>query len=180
MKQTYNQFLIRSREQQRVNEMKTTKIRKARAQDVSEILKLIKELALFEKEPDAVKTTEEDLLRDGFGEKPYFEALVAEVNGKIEGFALYFFCWSTWTGKPSLFLEDLCVRENQRGSGLGKALLKECAKVAVKNNCARFEWEVLDWNQGARGFYHKIGAHHMEGWLVYRLDGQKLKDFAGE
>lgn len=153
-------------------------IRSATPVDVPEILNLIKELALFENEPDAVKTTEEDLLRDGFGENPFFKCLVAEVSGKVEAMALYYFCWSTWTGRPSMFLEDLYVRQSQRGSGLGLGLLKALAKDAVDKNCARFEWEVLDWNKGARDFYHQIGAHHMDGWLVYRLDGDKLDQFA--
>lgn len=153
-------------------------IRKATPSDVPEILKLIKELAEFEKEPNAVKTTKEDLLRDGFGERPYFQCQVAEINGKVEGMALYFYCWSTWTGRPSMFLEDLMVRESQRGQGLGNALLKKLAEIAVENNCARFEWEVLDWNQKARDFYHKIGARCMDGWLVYRLDGEALSQFA--
>lgn len=153
-------------------------IRDAKPEDVGEILNLIKELAIFEKEPDAVKTTEEDLLRDGFGPKPYFESMVAEAGGQIHAFALYFYCWSTWTGRPSLFLEDLYVREEKRGHGLGTQLLKALAKKAVEKNCARFEWEVLDWNQPAREFYHQLGAKHMQGWLVYRLDGKKLEDFA--
>ncbi len=153
-------------------------IRKAKPEDAPEILKLIKELALFEKEPEAVKTTVDDILRDGFGQNPFFQCLVVEMEGKVEAMALYFFCWSTWTGRPSLFLEDLMVRENKRGSGIGLSLLKELAKVAVENNCARFEWEVLDWNQGARDFYHKIGARWMDGWLVYRLDGEELLQFS--
>lgn len=153
-------------------------VRNATPADVPELLKLIKELAVFEKEPDAVKTTEADLLRDGFGANPYFQCQVAELNGEVQAMALYFFCWSTWTGKPSLFLEDLYVRESQRGTGLGLALLKKLAEIAVENNCARFEWEVLDWNEGARNFYHKIGARCMDGWLVYRLDGEALLDFA--
>ncbi len=153
-------------------------IRKASPSDVPEILKLITELAVYENEPDAVKTTEADLLRDGFSENPYFQCLVAETDTGVEGLALFFFRWSTWEGRPSLFLEDLYVRDSQRGKGMGMALLKELAKVAVENNCKRFEWEVLDWNQVARDFYHKIGATHKEGWLPYRLDGEPLTTFA--
>ena len=154
------------------------KIRNAIKHDAPAILRLIKELALFENEPEAVKTTEEDIIRDGFGDNPYFNCIVAEKDGDVLGMAIYYFCWSTWTGRPSMFLEDLYVQESQRGSGMGLALLKECAKIAVSKNCARFEWEVLDWNQGARDFYHKLGAHHMDGWLPYRLDGDKLQSFA--
>jgi len=153
-------------------------IRNATPDDAHSILSLIKELALFEKELDAVKTTEEDIIRDGFGDNPYFNCIVAEDGDQIIGFALFYFCWSTWTGRPSMFLEDLYVKESERGSGAGKKLLKHCAQVAVEKNCARFEWEVLDWNQGARDFYHKIGARHMDGWLLYRLDGEKLLDFS--
>lgn len=153
-------------------------VRKAKPDDAPHILELIRELALFEKEPDAVKTSVEDILRDGFGDNPYFHCLIAENESGPVGMALYYFCWSTWTGRPSMFLEDLYVKESQRGDGTGLKLLKACANIAVEKNCARFEWEVLDWNQGARDFYHKIGAHHMDGWLVYRLDGDKLSQFA--
>ena len=153
-------------------------IRTATKEDVGDILQLIHELAIYEKEPDAVKTTEEDLLRDGFGEKPLFECLIAEVDGKTEGIALHFYIWSTWEGRPTLYLEDLFVRETMRGKGLGLALLKALAKKAVEKNCKRFEWEVLDWNTPSREFYHAIGAYHMDGWLPYRLDGDKLLDFA--
>ncbi len=153
-------------------------IRKAEKTDVKAILNLIKELALFENEPDAVETTEADLLRDGFGESPFFNVIVAEDGNEICGFALFYFCWSTWTGRPSMFLEDLYVQEKHRGKKIGHQLLKECSRIAVNRNCARFEWEVLDWNQGARDFYHKIGARHMQDWLVYRLDGANLKKFA--
>jgi GNAT superfamily N-acetyltransferase len=155
-------------------------IRDANPEDVPAILGLIQELADFENEPDSVETTEEDLLRDGFGENPYFKCFVAEKENEVIGMALSFFCWSTWTGRPSLFLEDLYVKQAQRGQGVGLALLKRCAQLAVEKNCARFEWEVLDWNQGARDFYHNIGARHMQGWLVYRLDGEKLKSFVLE
>ncbi len=153
-------------------------IRKAEKTDVKAILSLINELALFENEPDAVKTSEEDLLRDGFGDSPYFNVIVAEIDSEICGFALFYYCWSTWTGRPSMFLEDLYVQEKHRGKKIGNQLLKECSKIAVDRNCARFEWEVLDWNKGARDFYHKIGARHMQDWLVYRLDGENLKKFA--
>ena len=153
-------------------------IRKATTNDIPQILKLIRELAVYEKEPNAVKTTEEDLLRDGFSDTPYFHCLVGEVSGEIHAMGLYFFKWSTWEGCPSLFLEDLYVRESKRGNGFGVALLKELAKMAVKKNCKRFEWEVLDWNKSARDFYHKIGAEHKKGWLPYRLDGEKLINFS--
>ena len=160
--------------------MEQPSLREATAEDVHEILRLIRALAVYEKEPDAVKTTTEDLLRDGFGETPYFHCLPAEEGGRAKGFALYFFNWSTWEGRPSLYLEDLFVEPQARGTGLGLMLLKELAKIAVQRNCRRFEWSVLDWNQLARDFYHKIGARHMEGWLPYRLEGDALTHFAKE
>ena len=149
-------------------------IRPGQKSDVPEILKLIHELAHFEKEPEAVKTTEEDLLRDGFSDTPFFHTLILEDEGKVQGMALYFFNWSTWEGRPSLYLEDLYVRESGRGKGFGRSLLIKLAQIAVEKNCARFEWEVLDWNQKARDFYHQLGAKYMEGWLPYRVEGKKL------
>lgn len=154
-------------------------VREATKQDAREILRLIQGLADYEREPDAVKTTEEDLLRDGFGENPFFHCLIAEDNdGQVRGFALYFFTWSTWTGRPSLYLEDLFVEPKARGQNLGYSLLKHLARIAVEKKCKRFEWSVLDWNQLARDFYHQIGAHHKEGWLPYRLEGQALDALA--
>lgn len=153
-------------------------IRKANTKDIPSILQLIHELAIYEKEPDAVKTTEEDILRDGFSENPKFQCLVAEVNGDIPAIALYFYTWSTWEGRPTLYLEDLFVRENMRGQGLGLKLFQSLATIAVDNNCKRFEWAVLDWNTPARDFYHQFGAVHKEGWLPYRLEGQPLIDLA--
>ena len=153
-------------------------IRKAKASDVTAILKLIHELAVYEKEPDAVKTTEQDLLRDGFGPSPRFECLVAESDHEVHGMALYFFTWSTWEGRSSLYLEDLYVRDSQRGKGMGLALFKKLARIATEQDCRRFEWSVLDWNQLARDFYHSLGAKHMQGWLPYRLEGEALAQIA--
>lgn len=155
-------------------------LRAATKNDIPAILELIHELAIYEKEPDAVKTTAEDLLRDGFGDRPLFECQVAELEGAIEGFALYFYTWSTWQGRPSLYLEDLFVRDSTRGHGLGKALLMKLAQIAVEKKCQRFEWSVLDWNDLARNFYHSLGAQHMKGWLPYRVDGQALLDLAAK
>lgn len=153
-------------------------IRNATAQDVPIILQLIKELASYEKEPDAVKTTTADLLRDGFGDNPYFQCLLFEENGNVEAMALYFFIWSTWEGRPTLYLEDLFVRQTMRGKGMGIKLLKALAAIAVEKKCARFEWEVLDWNTPARSFYHSFGAFHKDGWLPYRLEGDAIKKLA--
>lgn len=153
-------------------------IRNAKKEDAPEILKLVHDLALYEKEPKEVKLTVEDIIRDGFGESPYFECLIGEMNGEVVAFALYFFKWSTWKGCPSMHLEDLYVRDKARGEGFGIGLLKRLAKIAVEKNCARFEWSVLDWNDLARNFYHKLGAANQEGWLSYRIDGEALKKLA--
>ena len=150
-------------------------IRKMTSEDCPAVLTLIQELAIYEKEPDAVKTTHEDLLRDGFGDTPYFSGLICEDQGEVKGFALYFFTWSTWEGRPSLYLEDLFVPESERGKGYGFGLFKKLAEIAVAKNCQRYEWSVLDWNEPARDFYHSMGARHMEGWLPYRLEGAALK-----
>jgi len=155
-------------------------IRKAEISDCENLLGLIKELAIYEKEPDAVKTTVQDLKRDGFGsEAPRFQSLVVEdEGGGLVGFALYFFTWSTWEGRSTLYLEDLFVDPAQRGRGMGGALFKRLARIAMDQSCLRFEWSVLDWNNLARDFYHRLGAKHKEGWLPYRLEGQPLVDLA--
>jgi GNAT superfamily N-acetyltransferase len=155
-------------------------IRIANIDDVPSILSLIHELAVFEKEPMAVKTTTTDLIRDGFGENPKFHCIVADENQHLKGFALFFYTWSTWEGRPTLYLEDLFVKENARGLGIGLALLKNLAQRAVKENCKRFEWAVLDWNTPARDFYHSLGAYHKKEWLPYRLEGEKLHELASE
>lgn len=154
--------------------MTSIHIRPAKTEDTTAILQLIRDLAVYEKEPDAVKTTEEDLLRDGFGENPIFKSLIGEIDGQIQGFALYFFTWSTWEGRPTLYLEDLFVRPEARSKGLGFQLFQKLAQIAVDKKCARFEWAVLDWNQLARDFYHRLGAKHKEDWLPYRLEGPAL------
>jgi GNAT superfamily N-acetyltransferase len=153
-------------------------IRRANEGDADEILRLIQCLAEYEKEPEAVKASQADILRDGFGERPVFQTLIAEIDGQVHGFALYFFTWSSWEGRSTLYLEDLFVEPVARGRGLGARLFKELAHIAVQKSCARFEWSVLDWNELARKFYHKLGAKHMQGWLPYRLDGQALKELA--
>jgi GNAT superfamily N-acetyltransferase len=153
-------------------------IRQANEGDVDEILRLIQGLAEYEEEPDAVKASQADIRRDGFGERPVFQTLIAEIDGQAHGFALYFFTWSSWEGRSTLYLEDLFVEPEARGRGLGTKLFKELAHVAVQKSCARFEWSVLDWNVLARNFYHKLGAKHMQGWLPYRLEGQALKELA--
>lgn len=154
-------------------------IRSATADDVPLILELIRALARFENEPDAVRTTPEDLLRDGFGERPQFEVLIAERDEKPVGFALFFATYSTWEGRPSLYLEDLFVIESARKHGVGRALMAKLAAICVERGYQRLELQVLDWNP-AREFYHRLGMGHMNEWLPYRLSGQALHALAAE
>ena len=154
-------------------------IRSATADDVPLILEFIKALARFANDPDAVKTTSEDLLRDGFGERPRFEVLIAEQDEKPVGFALFFATYSTWEGRPSLYLEDLFVVESARKHGVGRALMAKLAALSVERGYQRLELQVLDWNP-AREFYHRLGMGHMDEWLPYRLDVQALHALAAE
>ena len=158
--------------------MHQVEIRQAVPSDAAIILDLITELAIYEREPEAVEATEEDILRDGFGENPLFTCLIAELDGQPVGFALYFFKWSTWRGRGTLHLEDLFIEPDARGLGIGFTLLKHLARLALENGCRRFEWEVLDWNSLARDFYHNLGAYHREGWLPYRIEGEALAKLA--
>jgi GNAT superfamily N-acetyltransferase len=155
------------------------RIRTATAEDVPEILAFIRALAFYERAPDAVRATEEDLLRDGFGPKPYFFCLIAELDGMPAGFAFYFFDYSTWLGRPGLYLEDLFVHPEFRGRGIGKALLERLAAIAVEKGCARLQWEVLDWNTPAIDFYRAMGAEFMDAWRNVRVHGDALRWLAG-
>jgi GNAT superfamily N-acetyltransferase len=154
-------------------------LRDAIATDVPEILALIRELAIYEKDPDAAVATEADLLRDGFGPEPYFRCILAEIDGGIAGFALYFFQYSTWEGQPALYLEDLFVRETFRKRGIGVALFRRLAQIAVERHCTRFQWECLDWNTPALDFYGSVGANVLREWLNLRLTGEALQALAG-
>jgi GNAT superfamily N-acetyltransferase len=153
-------------------------IRPSQSADVPLILELIHELAIYEREPDAVVATEADLLRDGFGERPFFHCLIAEWKGVAAGFAFYFFNYSTWRGRPGIYLEDLFVHPEHRGNGIGKALLVEVARIAVEKDCARFQWQVLDWNQTAIDFYHSLGATFLSEWRTMRVSGEALTALA--
>ena len=153
-------------------------IRPATPADIPLVHALIRALAEYEREPHSVKITEEQLLRDGFGPNPYYECLIAEKDGAGAGFALYFPIYSTWQG-PSLHLEDLFVRPEFRGQGIGKALLKEVAGEAVKKGCARLQWDVLNWNQPAIDFYHSIGAIMMHEWRGMRMTRDAIKALTG-
>ena len=155
-----------------------TMIRKAVVEDISLILEFIRALAVFEREPDAVTATEADLLRDGFGDSPYFHCLIAEHDGRPAGFAFYFFNYSTWTGRPGLYLEDLFVHTEFRGLGIGKALLARVAAIAVEKNCPRLQWEVLDWNTPAVDFYSGLGASFLDEWRNVRMTGEALAKLA--
>jgi GNAT superfamily N-acetyltransferase len=156
----------------------STTIRNATAQDVALILKFIQGLAEFEREPDAVTATEADLLRDGFGAQPYFHCLIAEHDGRPAGFAFYFFNYSTWTGRPGLYLEDLFVNPDFRGLGIGKALLARVAAIAVEKGCPRLQWEVLDWNTPAVDFYASLGAEFLDEWRNVRMTAEAIARLA--
>ena len=158
----------------------TITIRRAVPSDVSAILDMVVALAVYERMPDAVKATEESLARTLFGPDPRVFVHVADQDGKAVGIALWFLTYSTWTGKPSLYLEDLFVAPDARGKGVGKALLVRLAQLALERDCARLEWWVLDWNTPAIDFYRSIGARPMDEWTVQRVDGEALIALAGQ
>lgn len=151
-------------------------IRKGTENDMPAVLGLIKELAVFEKEPDAVVITKEDLVRDGFGTQPLFHTFVAELGNQIIGMALFYYRFSTWKGK-TIHLEDLIVTEKMRGTGAGMALYSEIIKEGEKENVRRIEWNVLDWNTPAIKFYEKSGAKVLSDWRVVHMDEQGINDF---
>ena len=149
-------------------------LRNAVPADAPLILKFIAELAEYERAPEKAVATEADLMRYAFGEHPLVYAVMAEWEGRPAGFALYFFNFSTWEGKPGLYLEDLIVRPEFRGFGIGKALLKHLAKVALEQGCTRYVWQVLDWNTPSIEFYEAMGAQVMKEWLTCRVEGEAL------
>ncbi|HEX9980004.1 MAG TPA: GNAT family N-acetyltransferase [Flavobacterium sp.] len=151
-------------------------IREGKKEDMAAVLKLITELAVFEREPEAVVVTVADLERDGFGDKPLFHTFVAEADGEIAGIALFYYRYSTWKGK-TLHLEDLIVTEKMRGSGLGFALYSEIIKHGKKDNVRRIEWNVLDWNTPAIDFYQRTGAKILEDWRVVHMDEEGINRF---
>jgi GNAT superfamily N-acetyltransferase len=154
-------------------------IRPAAREDAALILELIRGLAEYERARDAVVATEADIVRDGFSGEPRFYCVIAEWGGVPAGFAFYFFHYSTWLGKPGLYLEDLFVKPELRGKGIGKALLLHLAQIAVRENCYGMRWQVLDWNQPAIDFYEKLGAKVMREWLDVRISGESLRALAG-
>ena len=151
-------------------------IRKALKKDMPCVLELIQELAIFEKEPDAVVVTVDDLVRDGFSEQPLFQCFVAEVENEIIGMALFYYRYSTWKGK-TIHLEDLIVKESKRGTGAGFALYKEIIQQGKAENVRRIEWNVLDWNTPAIDFYEKSGAKVLGDWRVVHMDENGINNF---
>jgi GNAT superfamily N-acetyltransferase len=157
----------------------STTIRAATPADVPQILAFIRGLALYERAPDEVTATEEGLLRDGFGPRPFYHCLIADHDGLPAGFSLFFFNYSTWKGRPGIYLEDIYVEPEFRGRGIGKALLVQTAKFAVEHNCERLQWEVLDWNTPAIDFYRAMGSEFLDEWRNVRLSGEPLRRLAG-
>ena len=151
-------------------------IRRGKPEDMQAVLGLIQELALFEKEPDAVLVTVDDLIRDGFGTVPLFYVFVAEVEDEIVGIALWYYRFSTWKGK-TIHLEDLVVKDKMRGTGLGYALYSEIIKQGKKEQVRRVEWNVLDWNTPAIEFYEKSGAKILRDWYVVQMDDVGINNF---
>jgi GNAT superfamily N-acetyltransferase len=153
-------------------------IRTAGPADVPAVLGLIRELAAYEREPDAVEANEQMLSAALFGPAPVASCHVVEHEGAVVGFALWYITFSTWRGLPGLWLEDLYVQPAVRGSGYGKALLQELARVCVERGYARFEWWVLDWNVDAQGFYRSLGARPEDAWTVWRMDTDRIAALA--
>jgi GNAT superfamily N-acetyltransferase len=153
-------------------------LRAAAPGDVPVIMQFIRELAVYERAPDAVETTDKLLHEALFGEKPSAEALLVDIDGKPEGFAAWFESFSTWTGRPGLYLEDLYVTPAARGQGAGKAIFQHLAGLALARGYARFEWSVLDWNEPAINFYKSRGAEALDEWTRYRLSEETLSALA--
>jgi len=154
-------------------------LRPATEADLDTIIELIHALAEYEREPDAVRLDREVLRGHLFGTRPYAEVILAETDtGASAGFALFFHNFSTWEGRPGIYLEDLFVRTQFRGHGYGKALLSALARIAVERDCARLEWAVLDWNEPSIQFYMALGAVPMDEWTTYRVTGEALRELA--
>ena len=157
-----------------------TNVRRATPADAPTIVRFIRGLAEFEREPpSSVKVTEADIVGDGFDDTPRFEALIADQQGAPVGFALFFMNYSTWEGTPGLYIEDLFVEEQARGSGAGRALMAAAAAIADERGCARLELSVLDWNP-ARAFYEQLGMSHQPTWMPYRLEAAGISQLASE
>ena len=157
----------------------TLAIRPATRADAPLIAQFIRDLAAYEKLSHEVRFNDAVLADRLFGQRPYAEVVIGEIDGAPQGFALFFHNFSTFEGRPGIYLEDLFVRPEARGSGLGKALLAHLAKLAVARDCARLEWGVLDWNEPSIGFYQSLGARLMDEWTGMRVDGDALTQLAG-
>ncbi|RFS85006.1 GNAT family N-acetyltransferase [Actinomadura spongiicola] len=155
-------------------------IRGAVVEDIPEILRLIRELAEYERSLDSVKATEEQVRESLFGDDPAVFAHVAEHEGRVVGFAVWFLTYSTWNGTHGIYLEDLYVEPGVRGFGYGKALLSELARIADERRYGRVEWSVLTWNEPAIAFYEAMGARPQDEWTVYRLTGDAIAAAAGD
>lgn len=155
-----------------------TTLRTAVSADVPQILAFIRALADYERAPEAVVATEEGLLRDGFGPNPFYSCLIAERDSRPAGFALYFFNYSTWLGRPGIYVEDLFVLPELRGLGIGKALLQRVAAIARERGCLRLQWQVLDWNTPSIDFYRAMGGEFLDEWRTVRLDGAAIDRLA--
>jgi len=153
-------------------------LRDATPSDAATILHFITELAIYEKEPDAVKTDEQAILNTLFSDSATAHSIICLEGDTPIGFAVYFYNYSTWLGKNGLYLEDLYVSPDSRGKGAGKLIMKHLARQAISKDCGRFEWVVLDWNKPAIDFYNSINAKPQDEWIIYRLTGQELIDFA--
>ena len=166
------------------NQSHKLNLRSATPADIPQILRFIRDLAVYEREPDAVLATEADLLRDGFGETKRFDCIMAELTGAgttiPAGFALYFHNYSTWRGHSGIYLEDLYVSPEHRGRGIGKALLTRVAAIAVAESCPRYEWSVLDWNQPSIDFYQSLGAVMKTEWKGMQVSGAALTALAAQ
>ncbi|MFN4358958.1 N-acetyltransferase family protein [Sphingopyxis alaskensis] len=156
----------------------TITIRRATPLDLPLIAAFIRDLAAYEKLSHEVRFDEAKLGQNLFGPHPYAEVVIGELDGAPQGFALFFHNFSTFEGRPGIYLEDLFVRPEARGSGLGKALLAHLAELCIERDCARLEWWVLDWNEPSIGFYKSLGARMMDEWTVMRVDGDALKALA--
>lgn len=154
-------------------------IRPAGPHDAALLVQLVRELAEYEKLAHEAQATAADFLRDGFGERPRFEAAIAEWDGAPAGFALWFYNYSTFAGRHGLYLEDLFVRPAYRGKGIGKALLVHLARLAAAQGCARYQWQVLDWNTPSIRFYEALGARKHPEWITMRVSGPALTKLAG-
>jgi GNAT superfamily N-acetyltransferase len=154
------------------------KLQKATAKDIPLILSFIRELAEYERAPNAVYCTEKDLRRDGFGPKPKFRVIIARWSREPAGMAFFFYNYSTWQGRPGIFIEDLFVRPQFRGKGIGRSLMTYIAKTAIAESCYGVRWEVLDWNQSAIDVYQHLGSKFRDGWRIMQITGRELIELA--